>query len=113
MLVYDPGVHLTDEPFGALDAQLRLVLQEELLRIWGQRRKTIVFVTQDLSEAISLADQVVVFSARPGRIKLIQEVQLPRPRQLERLRSEPRFGELHDRLWAALRDDVRRGEANQ
>lgn len=113
MLVYDPGVLLMDEPFGALDAQLRLVLHEELLRIWGQRRKTIVFVTHDLTEAISLADRVVVFSARPGRITLIEEVQLPRPRQLERLRAEPRFGELHDRLWTALRDDVRRGEANQ
>jgi NitT/TauT family transport system ATP-binding protein len=96
-----------DEPFGALDAQLRLVMHDELLKLWAATRKTIVFVTHDLSEAITLADRVAVFSARPGRIRAIEPVDLPRPRDVFRIRFDPAFGALHDRLWSYLESSVR------
>src|SRR5215212_7653905 len=78
-LVYDPETLLMDEPFGALDAQLKVIMHGELLKLWERSHKTILFVTHDLTEAITLADRVVVMSSRPGRIKLIQKVDLPRP----------------------------------
>lgn len=110
-LSYEPETILMDEPFGALDAQLRLVMHDELLKLWTGTRKTIVFVTHDLAEALTLADRVAVFSARPGRIRAIETVDLPRPRDVFRIRFDPRFGELHDRLWsyleASVRSDVR------
>jgi len=81
-LVYEPEVILMDEPFGPLDAQTRLLLQNQLLELWHEERKTIVFITHDLGEAIALADRVVVMSARPGRIKTIAPVPIPRPRNL-------------------------------
>ncbi len=109
-LIYDPETLLMDEPFGALDAQLKLVLQDELLRIWEASRKTIVFVTHDLTEAVSLADRVVVVSARPGRVKLVEEISLPRPRDVFRVRFSERFGEHFERLWDRLREDLRKGE---
>ena len=83
-----------DEPFGALDAQLRLVMHDELLKLWTGTRKTIVFVTHDLAEALTLADRVAVFSARPGRIRAVETVDLPRPRDVFRIRFDPHFGEL-------------------
>jgi ABC-type nitrate/sulfonate/bicarbonate transport system ATPase subunit len=86
-LANDPAVLLMDEPFGALDAQTREVMQEELLRIWLAERKTIVFVTHSISESLYLADDVVVMTARPGRIKEIVSVDLPRPRE----RGSPEF----------------------
>ena len=95
-----PKTILMDEPFGALDAQLRLVMHDELLKLWSGTRKTMVFVTHDLAEAITLADRVAVFSARPGRIRAIETVDLPRPRDVFRVRFDPHFGELHDRLWS-------------
>jgi len=76
----DPAIMLMDEPFGPLDAQTRSIMQEELARIWFEARKTVIFVTHDIDEAIFLADRVVIFTPRPGRIKTILEVNLPRPR---------------------------------
>jgi NitT/TauT family transport system ATP-binding protein len=106
-LAYEPETILMDEPFGALDAQLRLVMHDELLKLWAATGKTIVFVTHDLSEAITLADRVAVFSPRPGRIRAIEPVDLPRPRDVFRIRFDPAFGALHDRLWSYLESSVR------
>ena len=111
LLIYEPGTLLLDEPFGAVDAQLKLVLQAELMRIWEETGKTILFVTHDLSEAISLAQRVVVFTGRPGRIKLVTDVELPRPRDLFRSRFSPQFLATHERLWAALAPEIAMGEA--
>ena len=107
-LVYDPDVILMDEPFGPLDAQTRLILQHQLLDLWQEERKTIVFITHDLSEAIALADRVVVMSARPGRIKTVAEVPLPRPRDLFELHTQPAFREAYRMLWSSLEDEVRK-----
>jgi NitT/TauT family transport system ATP-binding protein len=109
-MIYKPETLLMDEPFGALDAQLRLVLHDLLLGVWEATKTTIVFVTHDLSEAITLADRVVVLSARPGHIKSIQEVSLPRPRDVFKVRFTPEFGEHFQRLWNSMGEDFREGE---
>jgi NitT/TauT family transport system ATP-binding protein len=109
MLIYDPETLLMDEPFGALDAQLKLVMHDEIQRIVGIGQKTVLFVTHDLGEAIALADRVVVFSSRPGRIKMVRSIDLPRPRDVFRIRFAPRFTELHEELWDQLKDEVKRG----
>jgi NitT/TauT family transport system ATP-binding protein len=101
-LVYDPSTLLMDEPFGALDAQLRLNMQNELLRIWERDRKTIIFVTHDLDEAILLADKIVVFGTRPGRVLQVEDVPLKRPRDLAELRLDPTYGEIWERLYKLL-----------
>ncbi len=97
----DPAVLLMDEPFGPLDAQTRAVMQDELCKIWERARKTVVFVTHDIEEAIFLGDRVVVFTARPGRIGTIIEVDLPRPRRTVAKLSEA-FVELKRRAWEAI-----------
>jgi NitT/TauT family transport system ATP-binding protein len=107
-LIYDPPILLMDEPFGPLDAQLKLALQAELLKLWSARRKTVVFVTHDIVEAITLADRVLVFSARPCRIKLDEPIQIPRPREVLEVRFHPSFEEHYRRLWAALDAPARR-----
>lgn len=104
-LVLDPEVLLMDEPFGALDAQTRLIMQEELLRIWEASRKTILFVTHSIEEAILLADRVVVFTARPGRVKEIVLITLPRPRTPD-MRSHPPFLQLYAHLNGLVREEV-------
>lgn len=115
-LVYDPDVLLADEPFGALDAQLKLVLAEELLRLWGgengdvTQSKTVVYVTHDIGEAITLADRVIVMSRRPGRIRLDRSIDLERPRDVYSVRFTPEYTALLAELWDALREDVRAGE---
>ena len=106
LLVYEPDTLLLDEPFGALDAQLKLVLAQELATLHARTGQTVLFVTHDLGEAIALADRVVVFSGRPGRIKAIERVALPRPRDMFRARFEPAFQELYERLWAALAPEI-------
>jgi NitT/TauT family transport system ATP-binding protein len=111
LLAYEPGTLLMDEPFGALDAQLKLLMQEQLLRIWSERRQTVVFVTHDLAEAITLAQRVVVFSGRPGRIKQIETIALPPERDVLRVRFLPEFEEAYTRLWDALSPEIRGGEA--
>ncbi|MCC7272900.1 MAG: ABC transporter ATP-binding protein [Alphaproteobacteria bacterium] len=110
LLVYDPETLLMDEPFGALDAQLKMVMHEELLAIRDRTNKTIVFVTHDLTEAVTLSDRVVVLAPRPGRVKLIHEVPLERPRNVFQIRFTPRFGEIFETLWSAIEQDMRKGE---
>jgi NitT/TauT family transport system ATP-binding protein len=105
-LVYDPQVILMDEPFGPLDAQTRLILQDQLLRLWDAARKTIVFITHDLGEAVALADRVVVLTARPGRVKRICPVPLERPRDLFHLHDDERFRKTYDTLWDDLAEEV-------
>ncbi|WP_232330633.1 ABC transporter ATP-binding protein [Nocardia fusca] len=101
-LVYEPTTILMDEPFGALDAQLRLALQQELLSICGAYGTTIIFVTHDLEEAILLADRVVVFGKSPGRIVHVEPVNFERPRDLTKLRSLDEFRQVWDELWERL-----------
>ena len=105
-LVYDPEVILMDEPFGPLDAQTRLILQDQLLGLWDAARKTIVFITHDLAEAVALADRVVVMTARPGRIKRICPVPLKRPRDLFHLHDHEQFRVTYDTLWDDLEEEV-------
>ena len=104
----DPEILLMDEPFAALDEQTKLVLQAELLRVWEETRKTVLYVTHSIDEAIVLADRILVMTARPGRIKDILDVGavFSRPRQVEAVKSSPRYGELFGRVWAQLRDEV-------
>ena len=101
-LVQDPPVLLMDEPFAALDEQTRMTMGDELLRIWAATGKTVVFVTHSLTEAVYLADEVAVMSARPGRIVDLLQVQLPRPRTYEMLSGDA-FGALRDRIWRHIR----------
>jgi NitT/TauT family transport system ATP-binding protein len=101
-LVQDPPVLLMDEPFAALDEQTRMTMGDELLRIWAATGKTVVFVTHSLTEAVYLADEVVVMSARPGRIVDQLQVPLPRPRTYEMLSGDA-FGSLRDRIWRHIR----------
>jgi len=108
-LIYEPETLLMDEPFAALDAQLRLVMHDELLRLTRLRRMTVVFVTHDLGEAITLADRVIVFTGRPGRIKALREIPLAHPRDAFRLRFSEEFAHLHEELWNELKDEVAKG----
>jgi NitT/TauT family transport system ATP-binding protein len=101
--VTDPPVLYMDEPFGALDEQTRVGLADELMRLWERSPKTIVFVTHGIEEAVTLADRVVVLSARPGRVKEIVPIDFPRPRDAVGIRGEPRFGEHVVRIWDLLR----------
>jgi NitT/TauT family transport system ATP-binding protein len=104
----DPEMLLMDEPFAALDEQTKLILQAELLRIWDELRKTVVYVTHSIDEAIVLADRILIMSARPGRIKEIIDVGqvFGRPRIVEDVKSSPQYGELFGRVWGQLRDEV-------
>jgi NitT/TauT family transport system ATP-binding protein len=106
----DPDVLLMDEPLAALDAQTRLVMQDELLRIWGQelpwsQRKTVLYVTHSIDEAVFLSDRIAVLGAKPGRIREVVDIDLPRPRG-EAARADPRFEELHHTIWNLIRDEA-------
>ncbi len=96
-LLHDPEVLLMDEPFSALDALTRDELSLELLNIWTQRPKTVLFITHSIPEALLLADRILVMSARPGRVQEIIDVDLPRPRSMQTL-TEPRFNELANHI---------------
>ena len=109
----DPEVLLMDEPFSALDEQNRTLLQEELLRIWDEAKKTVVFITHSVDEAVTLGDRIVVMTAHPGRIKSIVEVPFPRPRQVLGLRRDPAYGALVFRIWGDLRDEVDRARRQE
>jgi len=104
----DPEILLMDEPFAALDEQTKLILQAELMRIWEASRKTVLYVTHSIDEAISLADRILVMSARPGRVKDLIDVAgvFPHPRDVAAVKSSPRYGELFGRIWGQLRDEV-------
>jgi NitT/TauT family transport system ATP-binding protein len=104
-LATDPDVLLMDEPFGALDAQTRAVLQVELTGIWERTRKTVLFVTHSVEEAIYLSDRIYVFSHRPARVKAVIDVELDRPRDRERMLADPAYPDLHRTIWDLLRDD--------
>ncbi len=104
-LVVEPEVLLMDEPFAALDAQLRLVLQEELLAIWQEWRRTVILITHSIDEALVLGDRIVLMSARPGRVKEVIPVPFPRPRSGE-VRNSPEFRALERRIWESLRAEV-------
>ncbi len=108
-LATDPDVLLMDEPFANLDEQNRLLLQDELLRIWQEQRKTVLFVTHSLDEALRLADRVLVMSASPGHIKAEVAVPFDRPRDYRAIRQDPRYGPLSASLWELLRGEVLRG----
>ncbi len=107
-LAMDPEVLLLDEPFAALDAQTREIMQAELLRIWSDQKKTVLFVTHQIDEAVYLSDRVVVLSARPGTIREIVDVELPRPRELSIKRTH-RFLEYVDHIWRLIEEEVRQG----
>lgn len=107
-LAYDPKVILLDEPFGPLDAQTRLQLQDLLLKLWRERPETtIIFITHDLTEAIALGDRVVVMTARPGKIREVVKVDLPRPRDIYTIHTDPHFREIYDEVWTHLADEMR------
>ncbi|MGN6484196.1 MAG: ABC transporter ATP-binding protein [Thermomicrobiales bacterium] len=105
-LAVDPDLLLMDEPFGALDEQTRFLLQEELLRIWDESRKTVVFVTHSIDEAIVLADRIVIMSAQPGTIRATVDVPFARPRALMDVRSDPAFTALFTEIWSMVREEV-------
>jgi NitT/TauT family transport system ATP-binding protein len=111
--VTDPGMLLMDEPLAALDAQNRVILQAELVRIWEQTRKTVIYITHSIEEALLLGDRTVVMTAQPGRIKQIIDVPFPRPRDLIALSAAPEFGRLKLAIWQVLEDEVMRARGEE
>lgn len=109
----DPEVLLMDEPFSALDEQHKTILQQELLRIWDETRKTVLFITHSVDEAVTLGDKILVMTASPGRIKAVIDVPFPRPRNVIELRARPDYGELVFRIWGYLREEVERASAQE
>jgi len=107
-LIYDSRMILMDEPFGPLDAQTRLVLQNDLLMLWESARRSILFVTHDLVEAIALSDRIIVMSAAPSRIKRVYSVDLPRPRDVYHIHEQPGFDTIYDQLWTDIREEIAR-----
>jgi NitT/TauT family transport system ATP-binding protein len=105
-LITRPSLLLLDEPFGALDVQTRELMQDELLRLWSGTGAACVFVTHDLTEAISLADRVVVMTAGPATVKDVVDIDLPRPRRVEEIRLTPEFTDLYKQVWDSLREEV-------
>jgi len=112
MLILDPRILLMDEPFSALDIQTRQLMENELLELWSADRKSVVFITHDLEEAISLSDRVVVLSAGPATHPIGEfAIDLPRPRDVAEIRLSPRFIELHDLIWRSMKEEVLKGYA--
>jgi NitT/TauT family transport system ATP-binding protein len=105
-LIGEPSILLLDEPFGALDVQTREHMQDELLDLWSGTGAAVVFITHDLTEAISLADRVVVMTAGPGTVKAAVPIDLPRPRKVEEIRLTPEFTEIYRNVWNSLREEV-------
>lgn len=111
LLAYEPELYLMDEPFGALDAQTKILMARELLRIWSSYKKSVIFVTHDIEEAVFLSDRVIVLSSRPGQIKATFDVNLPRPRDFRSTRKMPEFHDLVAEIWdqiitAEVEEDV-------
>jgi NitT/TauT family transport system ATP-binding protein len=112
MLILDPEILLMDEPFSALDVQTRQLMENELLELWSADRKSVLFITHDLEEAIALSDRVIVLSAGPGTHPIGEFViDLPRPRDVNEIRMTPRFVEIHGDIWHAMKDEVLKGYA--
>jgi NitT/TauT family transport system ATP-binding protein len=112
MLILDPKIVLMDEPFSALDVQTRQLMENELLELWSANRKSVIFITHDLEEAISLSDRVVVLSAGPATRPIGEfTIDLPRPRDVSEIRMVPRFIELHDKIWHSMKEEVLKGYA--
>ncbi len=109
--VTDPAMLLMDEPFAALDAQNRVILQTELVRIWHETRKTVIYVTHSIEEALLMGDRCVIMTAQPGRIKQIIDVPFPHPRDLIKLSAAPEFGALKLDIWHVLEEEVTRARA--
>lgn len=106
VLIYDPKIILMDEPFSALDAQTKLLLMDDLLRLWNENKKTVVYVTHDLNEAISLSDRIYLMTARPGRVKNEFEVGLARPRKADEAQFFDGYKDIYSKIWVELRDEV-------
>ena len=104
-LVVEPQILLMDEPFGALDTHTKIDMHEVLLRIWDREQQTVLFVTHDLGEALTLADRIVLFSARPGQVKDMFEVDIARPRDAVKVRETPRYAELFQHIWHSLGEE--------
>ncbi|WP_457278635.1 ABC transporter ATP-binding protein [Polaromonas sp. P5_D5] len=114
VLALDPDIILMDEPFSALDIQTRQLMENEVLDLWAAKKKAVLFITHDLDEAIAMSDRVVVLSAGPGTHPIGEfPIDLPRPRDVAEVRSQPRFVELHKQIWDVLRDEVLKGYAQQ
>jgi NitT/TauT family transport system ATP-binding protein len=109
--VTDPGMLLMDEPFAALDAQNRVILQGELVRLWEQTGKTVIYVTHSIEEALLMGDRTVIMTAQPGRIKQVIEVPFPHPRDLLQLAASAEFGKLKLDIWRVLEEEVNRARA--
>ena len=112
-LSYSPRVIIMDEPFGPLDAQTRILLQQQLLEIWAQERKTVIFITHDLHEAIALGDRVMVLTKRPGSVKAVHEVNLPRPRDIRHIHEHPEFRRLLSLLGDQLEEEIMGAKAHE
>ncbi len=113
-LALDPDIILMDEPFSALDIQTRQLMENEVLELWQEKRKAVLFITHDLDEAIALSDRVIVLCAGPGTHPVGEfRIDLPRPRDVAGIRSQPRFAHLHAQIWDRLRDEVLRSYALQ
>ena len=113
-LILDPDIILMDEPFSALDIQTRQLMENEVLALWGAKKKAVLFITHDLDEAIAMSDRVVVLSAGPATHPIGEFIiDLPRPRDVAEVRAHPRFVELHSQIWAVLRDEVLKGYQQQ
>jgi NitT/TauT family transport system ATP-binding protein len=113
-LALDPDIILMDEPFSALDIQTRQLMENELLDLWQEKRKAVLFITHDLDEAIALSDRVMVMSAGPAAHPVGEfRIDLPRPRDVAEIRSDARFVDLHAQIWARLRDEVLKSYASQ
>jgi NitT/TauT family transport system ATP-binding protein len=112
MLILDPEILLMDEPFSALDIQTRQLMENELLDLWSSNRKSVLFITHDLEEAIALSDRVIVLSAGPATHPIGEfAIDLPRPRDVAEIRLSPRFVELHEAIWHVLKSEVLKGYA--
>ena len=112
MLILDPKIMLMDEPFSALDIQTRQLMENELLQLWGEDKKSVIFITHDLEEAISLSDRVIVLAAGPATHPIGEFViDLPRPRDVAEIRMTPRFLELHAQIWQVMKEEVLKGYA--
>lgn len=108
----DPEVLLMDEPFSALDEQNKTLLQEELLRIWDEHKKTVLFITHSVDEAVTLGDRIMVMTSHPGRTKALIDVPFERPRSVLELRARPEYGELVYKIWGYLREEVQHAKAD-